>query len=44
MKVRQSMPFGKYNKNGLLFIAYSNDVSKFDKMLGNLIIFFNYFH
>jgi len=32
--VRQSMPFGSVSgKKGLLFIAYSNDVSKFETML-----------
>jgi porphyrinogen peroxidase len=34
--VRQSMPFGDVNKNGLLFIAYSSDVSKFDVMLDRM--------
>jgi putative iron-dependent peroxidase len=35
--VRQSMPFGSVGgKRGLLFIAYSNDVSKFDKMLDRM--------
>lgn len=35
--VRQSMPFGTVSgKKGLLFIAYSNDVAKFDKMLDRM--------
>lgn len=35
--VRQSMPFGSVTgKKGLLFIAYANDVSKFDKMLDRM--------
>jgi len=34
--VRQSMPYGNYNKNGLLFIAYSSDVSKFNTMLDRM--------
>jgi len=34
--VRQSMPWGDSKKNGLLFIAYSSDVSKFDKMLDRM--------
>jgi len=35
--VRQSMPFGTVSgPNGLLFLAYSNQVSKFDKMLDRL--------
>jgi len=34
--VRQSMPYGNFNKNGLLFIAYSSDVSKFNKMLDRM--------
>jgi len=37
--VRQSMPFfdQKFEKNGLLFIAYSNNVSKFDQMLDRMV-------
>jgi len=35
--VRQSMPFGDVNENGLLFIAYSNSVSKFDQMLDQMV-------
>jgi len=35
--VRQSMPFGDTNENGLLFIAYSNSVSKFDQMLDQMV-------
>jgi len=34
--VRQSMPYGNYNNNGLLFIAYSSDVKKFDTMLDRM--------
>ena len=35
--VRQSMPFGNVaGKRGLLFIGYSNDVKKFDKMLDRM--------
>jgi porphyrinogen peroxidase len=34
--VRQSLPFGDSNQNGLLFIAYSSDVSKFDHMLDRM--------
>jgi len=35
--VRQSMPFGNINKHRLLFIAYSNSVSKFDQMLDQMV-------
>jgi putative iron-dependent peroxidase len=35
--VRQSMPYhSSHNKNGLLFIAYSSNVAKFDKMLDRM--------
>jgi len=35
--VRQSMPFGTVSgPNGLLFLAYSGKVDKFDKMLDRL--------
>jgi len=36
--VRQSMPYGKLGTpQGLLFIAYSNEISKFDQMLDQMI-------
>jgi len=35
--VRQSMPFGDSGEHGLLFIAYSNSVSKFDQMLDQMV-------
>jgi len=35
--VRQSMPYGDLNEHGLLFIAYSNSISKFDQMLDQMV-------
>jgi len=35
--VRQSMPYGNLNEHGLLFIAYSNSVNKFDQMLDQMV-------